>query len=162
MIWVYGVTKKRLFRSVLVLLFLTILISYSSAVPTYWEVVSKTLTGIVYGTWRDGPSGYGPATLSFNDSTFVDRSVTNTISGSYPGLASIQNSLNITIGVSNAPNISYSLQIPADKHEQILYRPCYNVYKIAEQQFFKGLPYGPTATSTVDAFNRWNYNFQYI
>lgn len=70
----------------------------------YWKVDSKTNQGTTYGSWRLGPQGAGPGTVSVNKTD----TVTNTISGSYTSVGDISASLGATIGKSQ----SYSVQYP--------------------------------------------------
>ena len=62
----------------------------------YWKVDSKTNQGTTYGSWRLGPQGAGPGTVSVNKTD----TVTNTISGLYTSVGDISASLGATIGKS--------------------------------------------------------------
>ena len=64
----------------------------------YWKVDSKTNQGTTYGSWRLGPQGAGPGTVSVNKTD----TVTNTISGSYTSVGDISASLGATIGKSQS------------------------------------------------------------
>ena len=77
----------------------------------YWKVDSKTNQGTTYGSWRLGPQGAGPGTVSVNKTD----TVTNTSSGSYTSVGDISASLGATIGKSQSYSAQYSLPVPSGK-----------------------------------------------
>lgn len=48
-----------------------------------WQVDSKTVVDYTYGSWRDGPSGKGPCTLTLTNENATSIEVSNTITGKY-------------------------------------------------------------------------------
>ncbi|MEP0824737.1 MULTISPECIES: hypothetical protein [Exiguobacterium] len=132
-----------------------------------WQVTSKTAVGDSFEAWRTGPSGRGPATLSINSSTSLNRSYTNTISGDYSiGKASIGSSLGVTIGVTETHGTSYSINIPDNSVRTITYRPKVRTYKVVSTYY--RYPVGTvgsktaikTETSYVKAFVNWDYSYR--
>lgn len=125
---------------------------------TIWSVTSKTNLGTSYGSWRSGPSAYGPGgTLS------ISKHVTasNTISGSYSSKADIALALGFSIGVSFGTTVtSTSDQLPAGHHEY-RYRERYTKYKVIQTQYTrldgKNYSTGKTQTCYVYKFQNWDF-----
>lgn len=132
----------------------------------YWSVTSKSVVSNPYGDWRTGPSGKGPATLSFTNSSTYSRSVTNTISGSYTSVSTIASSLGVTIGTAKTYSASYSVSVPSGKRYQIKYRPQFKRYKVVQTQYYKIDGYssktGSTKTCYVNVFSNWDYSWTNI
>lgn len=130
----------------------------------YWKVTSKS--SYPYGNWRYGPSGKGPATLSFTNSSSYSRSVTNTISGSYTSKSAIASSLGVTIGTAKTYSASYSVSVPKGKKYQIKYRPQFKRYKVVQTQYYKIDGYSSktkkTKTCYVNVFSNWDYSWRSI
>ncbi|ENY8332336.1 TPA: hypothetical protein ACKONR_000406 [Clostridioides difficile] len=129
-----------------------------------WTIHSKTkVPGTYYGAWRNGPSGKGPATLSINNSSSINRSFTNTVSGSYPvGEGSLSTSLGVTIGKVKTYGTSYSIPIKANEKRMIIFRPRYTKYKVEQWYYAKGSFTGKTATAYVSVFSDWDYSSKAI
>lgn len=102
-----------------------------------WCFDDRKVDGYPFGSWRRGPSGKGPATLSFGQQGSYDRKVTITISGSYTSKWTIGNALGVTIGEKKAYSTNYKVYVPKKKRYQILYRPQYKEYKVVETKFYK-------------------------
>lgn len=128
----------------------------------YWTVESKTNLGTVYGSWRLGPQGAGPGTVSVSKTD----TVTNTISGSYTSVADISASLGVSIGKSEAYTVSYQLQVPTGKTYQIKYRPLFYKYKVVQKQYYKidgySTPTSNTKTCYVQAFYDWGFDYNVV
>ena len=126
-----------------------------------WRIESKTSAGTSYGAWRNGPSGKGKPTLSATNSNTSSRSVSSSISGSYPiGADKIGASLGITIGQSKTYGVSYSINIPAGKRQQIIFRPVYKSTKVVQREYISGVKTKTTKTATVKTFSHWDYSFK--
>lgn len=129
-----------------------------------WKVTDKQVISYPYGSWRNGPSGTGPSTLSFtsSDSTKFSIKVTNTITGSYNDLAGIEKSFGVEIGTAISHSVTYTITIPSGKRQQIIYRPRYKKYKVTQTQFFvdHGISSstGKMQTSYVNVFDSWDYS----
>lgn len=132
----------------------------------YWRVTSKTVAGYPYGSWRNGPSGRGPATLTLGNSSTYSTSVTNTISGSYTDKWSIGASLGVSIGKSKTYSVSYAVNVPRGKKYQIRYRPQFKKYKVVQSQYYKidgkARKTGKTMTSYVNVFSNWDYSWRAV
>ena len=128
-----------------------------------WRVYSTAWYNGSYGSWRNGPSGTGPATLTLTDSNASSISVTNTITGSYANLNNISAALGVTINQAQSHSVSYSISIPSGARRQIIYRPYYYVYKVVERQYYvdHGTESytGSSKTSYVYVFNNWDYSW---
>lgn len=131
-----------------------------------WKIVQKSRVSNEYGSWRYGPSGYGKGTITLTDGTSSGTSVTNTISGSYTSIATISASLGVSINESASHSVSYSHSIPAGQHHQIIYRPCFVVYKVVEKQYYvdhgSSVPTGDTKTCYVRIWINWDYSWRNI
>lgn len=129
-----------------------------------WKVYSISTYSYYYDSWRDGPSGLGPATLTLSNSNASSISVTNTISGSYTNVATISAALGVTINVSEGHSVSYSISIPSGSRRQIIYRPYMRVYKVVQRQYFvdHGTESytGQSKTCYVNVFNNWDYSWR--
>lgn len=129
-----------------------------------WKVTSKKVDGYPFGSWRRGPSGKGPATLSFGQQGSYDRKVTITISGSYTSKWTIGNALGVTIGEKKAYSTNYKVYVPKKKRYQILYRPQYKEYKVVETKFYKIDGYESKTSdrkvSYVRVFSNWDYTWK--
>ena len=129
-----------------------------------WKVTDKQVISYPYGSWRNGPSGKGAATLTFkyDKTSSYNIKVANTISGNYYSLAAIEKYLGVEIGQAESHSVSYSIKIPAGKTQQIIYRPQYRRYKVVETQFFvdHGISSstGKTKISYVNVFNNWDFS----
>ncbi len=128
----------------------------------YWRIDSKTNQGTVYGSWRLGPQGDGPSTLSVNK----QDTVTNTISGSYTSKGAIESSLGVSIGISQSYSVSYSVQVPSGRRYQIKYRPLYTRYKVVQNQYYKidgdSAKTGQSKTCYVDVFYDWGFSYNVV
>lgn len=128
----------------------------------YWAVESKTSQGTVYGSWRLGPQGDGPGTVSINKTD----TVTNTISGSYTSVGDISASLGATIGKSQSYSVQYSLPVPAGKTYQIKYRPLYTQYKVVQRQYYHIDGYSTATNNTktcyVKVFYDWGFSYNVL
>ena len=129
----------------------------------YWEVTSTSIEGNSYGGWRYGPSGSGPATLTFSEITSVNFNikVTNTITGEYTDIIKISDALGVTIGVGKDRSTSYSIQIKDGESRQIFYRPQFVTYRVVETQFYsidgQTTRTSNTKVSHVKVYTNWNY-----
>lgn len=128
----------------------------------YWKVDSKTNQGTTYGSWRLGPQGAGPGTVSVNKTD----TVTNTISGSYTSVGDISASLGATIGKSQSYSVQYSLPVPSGKTYQIKYRPLYTKYKVVQRQYYKIDGYSSATNNTktcyVNVFYDWGFSYNVL
>jgi len=128
----------------------------------YWAVESKTNQGTVYGSWRLGPQGAGPGTVTVNKTD----TVTNTISGSYTSVGDISASLGVSIGKSQSYSVQYSLPVPTGKTYQIKYRPLFTKYKVVQRQYYKidgySSPTSNTKTCYVEAFYDWGFSYNVV
>lgn len=131
-----------------------------------WKVTSKTTVSYPYGSYRNGPSGKGPGIVSLTNSNTTNRSVTNTISGSYTSVGTIASSLGVTIGKSKTYSASYSINVPSGKRYQIIFRPQYKRIKVVQTQYYKIDGYetktGQTKTSYVNVFQNWDYSWKQL
>lgn len=137
---------------------------------TGWRLKSCTkVSNAVYLSYRNGPSGYGPATLSINQGTSLNRSVSNTLSGSYSwGAESISLSTGYSFGKTESHSTSYSITIPSGKHRMIIYRPVMRKYKIVTE--YVRMPtsgYGSTTVLKTETaygllFDHWDYNWKNV
>lgn len=126
-----------------------------------WRIESKTAAGTSYGAWRNGPSGKGKAKLSATNSNTTNRSFSSSISGDYPiGTKKIGASLGITIGESKTYGVSYSIDIPAGKRQQIIFRPAYKSTKVVQREYIAGVKTKTTKTAIVKTFSHWDYSFK--
>lgn len=126
-----------------------------------WRIESKTSGGTSYGAWRNGPSGRGKATMNASNSNTSNRSVSSSISGDYPiGKGNIGASLGITIGKSQDYTVGYSINIPAGKRQQIIFRPVYKNTKVKQRQYVGGVKTNTTKTATVKTFSHWDYSYK--
>lgn len=132
----------------------------------YWDIrVINESRG--FGSWREGPSGTGPAYLDINQGTALNRNYTNTISGEYSaGKVVIGNAIGVSIGVTRSYATNYSLEIPAGVIRTIKYRPKVKVQTV-KSCYYK-VPVGvvgakPTLlkdeTSYVTSFVDWDYSY---
>lgn len=128
-------------------------------VAKWWKIESKTSAGVSYGGWRNGPSGKGAARLSATNSNTTNRSVTSSISGDVPiGKGKVGSSLGITIGESKQFGVSYSIDIPKNKRQQIIFRPVYKVTKVKQRYYVAGSKTNTVKTATVKSFSHWDYS----
>lgn len=137
-------------------------INSRGAIIYTWKVESKKAdSGVTYGGWREGPSGKGKATLTANNSNTTNRSATATISGDYPiGKGKIGSSLGISIGESKSYGVSYSIQIPAGKRQQIIFSPVYKTTKVKQRMYAMGIKSDTVKTATVKTFSHWDYSYK--
>lgn len=131
-------------------------------IPHWWQIESKTkVPGYSYGSWRNGPSGKGKARLTASNSNTTNRAVTATISGDYPiGKGKIGSSVGVSIGESKQYGVSYSIDIPAGKRQQIIFRPVYKSVKVVQRLYSAGGKSNTTKTATVKYFSHWDYSFK--
>lgn len=117
--------------------------------------------------WRVGPTGLGPATLSINEGSGIDKSFTSSISGSYPvGIAGINLLLGVFINESQEHGTSYSISIPSGQRKTIIYRPKYVTYKVFQRFYQKDTWTGKktlinTSIAYVTKFSTWDYSWKY-
>ncbi len=130
----------------------------------------KTTPGVYsynYGNWRTGPTGFGPAKLSINKESGLNRGFTSTISGSWPvGISTINTLLGVSIGQSINHGTSYTISIESGKRKTILYRPKYIKYKVKQEYYQQDTWTGEkkllsTSVAYVTKFNAWDYSWKY-
>ncbi|WP_053217692.1 hypothetical protein [Virgibacillus senegalensis] len=133
-----------------------------------WVVTSTSVVSNSFGSWRVGPTGHSPGTLSVNESTTLNRSYTNTISGNYSiGKSAIGSSLGVTIGKSQTHGTSYTISLSTGQTKTIIVRPKIKRYKVISTYY--RYPVGTTGsrkaikteTAYVNTFNGWDYNWRY-
>jgi hypothetical protein len=134
-------------------------------VTYYWKIVSNKKTGTSNGAWRNGPSAKGKATLSINSSKSLNTNVASSISGSYPvGIPVINAKLNIKINASKKYSVTYTISIPAKKRYQIIFRPVYSVYTVAQQKYARAgnlvSKVGKPVNAKVKKFSNWDYSWK--
>lgn len=71
----------------------------------FWDVESKSKQGTTYGSWRLGPQGAGPGTISVNK----EDTVTNTITGAYTSVSAISSYIGASINKSQSYSVNYNL-----------------------------------------------------
>lgn len=127
-----------------------------------WQVDSKTVVDYTYGSWRDGPSGRGPCTLTLTNESATSIEVSNTITGKYSSKKNIEAALGIKIGVVNGKKASHSINVPSGVTKRIIYRPYYKKIKVVEQQYFidhgQKSATGNKKTSYVTVYVNWDYS----
>lgn len=132
-----------------------------------WKVSSKKAAGYSKGAWRNGPSGKGKATLTAKNSNTTKRTVTTTIKGSYPvGKGKIEASIGTKIDKTTTYSVSYKINIPKGKKQQIIFRPVYKLTKVNQRKYEKvGNITQATKiykTATVSTFSNWEYSYKTI
>ena len=133
-----------------------------------WLVDSVTVSSNGYGSWRTGPTGVGPGSLSINDSTTISRTFTNTISGSYSiGKGTIASTLGVSIGVAETHGTSYTITLPAGTRRTIIFRPKTQTKKIVTGYYriptgvIGGTPVKlKSETCYVTSFVSWDYSWK--
>lgn len=133
----------------------------------YWQLESKGYNKKIIGCWRNGPVGKGKSKLNISSSTTINRTVTNSICGSYPvGVGSISAYLGVTIGKSITYGTSYIITVPAGKKQQIIFRPVYKQYKVNQRQWVKtGSVKSKTKnvkTAYENVFDYWEYSYKNV
>lgn len=137
----------------------------------FWRLKSCTKVGTVNRSYRNGPSGYGPATLTLSKSTTTttSRTVENTITGEYTwGIKNISASTGHSFGKSEEQGISYSIKVPAGAHRMIIFRPVMRKYKIiTEKVKMPTSGYGKTTILKTETaygyiFDHWDYNWKNV
>lgn len=133
----------------------------------FWKLISKTSMGTSYEAWRIGPTGTGPGTLSVNESRSVNRSYTNSISGSYSwGKASIGAAIGVSIGEAETHGTSYSISLGKGETKTIIIRPRVKKYKVITGYYRAPVNvWGNTQlirkeTSYVTVFDGWEYGWR--
>ena len=128
----------------------------------FWDVESKSKQGTTYGSWRLGPQGAGPGTISVNK----EDTVTNTITGAYTSVSAISSYIGASINKSQSYSVNYSLPVPKGKTYQIKYRPLYTKYKIVQRRYYQidghSSPTSETKTCYVSIFYDWGFSYNVI
>lgn len=133
----------------------------------YWSITSKTLYRTKFGEWRVGPTGFGPGSLSINDSQTINRNFTASISGQYPmGIGTIGSSLGVIIGRSSSYGTSYTITLASGERKTIIFRPKVNVYRVVQTRYRLNTVTNErvvmeTQTAYVDVFNNWDYSWRH-
>jgi len=120
-----------------------------------WKITGKIVDRTEFGDWRVGPTGLGPGSLNINQSTTLNRSFTNSISGCYPiGVSTIAASLGTTIGVAKTYGTSYTITLRDGERKTIIFRPKIKVWKITQTyyQYPVGMIGDPVALDTKVAY----------
>lgn len=134
---------------------------------TYWEN-TYDFYSYGYGSWRNGPSGRGPSSLSVShaDSTTYNFNFTNSISGKFFNIGKIASALDIEIGVEKTYGTNYSVSVPSGKKYQLIFRPHYRVIKVTQTQFLRMDGYttktGAVNVSYVKIFENWDFDWKII
>lgn len=140
---------------------------YGPIFEYYWKITSKTIYNTKFGAWRDGPTGFGPGSLSINESQTINRNFTASISGEYPvGLGTIGASLGVDIGKTKSYGTSYTINLASGERKTIMFRPKINVYRIVQTRYKVNMYTGEmtpidTKIAYVDVFNNWDYSWRY-
>lgn len=134
-----------------------------------WRIKSFTKTASVNGSYRNGPSGYGRATLSINEATTINRYVENKLTGQYTwGAMNISAATGYSFSSGSTHGTSYSITIPAGAHRMIIFRPVMGKYKIVMQLFrMPTSAYGKTTLVKTETaygytFDHWDFNWRNI
>lgn len=140
---------------------------YLEQYSTYWKITSNTVDRTYFGSWRTGPTGLGPGTLSINESTTLNRSFTASITS---GKAQVGNStigaqLGVTIGKSVSHGTNYSITLNSGERKTIIYRPKITVHKIVQTKYRVNNYTGKTQVLDkqnvyVETFNSWDYSWR--
>lgn len=127
-----------------------------------YKITKTELYGRGWGSFRQGPTGKGPATLGINQSTTLNRQFTNTISGDYPiGKGKIGASLGVTIGEAKTYGTSYTITIEDGKKKTIQFRPEYEVYRVTQRLYKNGIATDIYKHALVTVFVDWDYDWYY-
>lgn len=146
-------------------------VSAKEFAPIYsWRIDSKTVVSTNnYGSWRNGPSGKGPSSLTVNSSTSINRTFTNSLSGSAKvSTGSIGASLGVSLGVTKNYGTSYTIKVPKGAKRQIIFRPRYKTIKIVQRQWEQRQPGGKvtgtskTVAAYVNVFENWDYSYKNV
>lgn len=128
-----------------------------------YKITKKEVWGRGWGSFRNGPSGRGPSTLSINQSKTLNRSFTNTLSGEFPiGKGKIGTSLGVEIGVAETYGTSSSIPVEAGKRKQIIYRPEYVQYRVTQRMYVNGIATNVYKYAYVNVFEDWDYDWKYL
>ncbi len=135
------------------------------------KIKSKEYSSSTFGDWRIGATGTGPASLSINDSTSINRSFTATINGSTKvGESTLGASLGVTIGQTKTYGTAYSISIASGERKTIIFRPKIVTYKVTEEittytynsTYNAYMPYSTkTNIVYVNTFDNWDYSWRY-
>ena len=135
-----------------------------------WKVEKVEDYGpITYGSWREGPTGRGPGSLSITDSTTVSFTFTNTITGQYSiGLSSIEAAVGCEIGIELTHAADYTITLGDNVRKTIIFRPKLQVVKVTTEywRYPTGATYlDPELLETeicyVTKFIEWDYDWRY-
>lgn len=139
-------------------------INAASDGTTVWKVESKNLTGVSYGSYKNGPVGKGPGRLRIAQGK--SDTYTHSISGNYSSKSNVGASFGVTFGRTYSKTVSYSVDVPRGKVYRIKYRPYYNTYKVVERAYTridgKNIRTNSTKTSYVKIFQNWYYSYDVL
>jgi hypothetical protein len=113
-----------------------------------WKIYSKTQLSDVYGSWINGPSGWGPGTLGWSQSI----GVTNTYSGTLKvSKGSVDASVGFNISTSYTRTASYSVTPPSNQQWTIIYRKRYDKWKVTQRKYYH-----------LDGRDYWYNTYEYV
>lgn len=97
-----------------------------------WGVWGKGVYAYPYSGWKPGPSGRGPATLSFSKSITIQRGYTGTLT---VGVKKLSAAVGFNVSASDQETASYSITPPSGKTYQIIYRIRYTQWKVTQREY---------------------------
>lgn len=130
---------------------------------TGWKIYSKTQLSNSYGTWKDGPSGWGPGTLTLSNGYSVTHSYSGTLVVSK---SSVEASVGYAISGSYTYTASYSVNPPCGEKWKITFREVYKNHKVTQRKYehIDGQDYWLNEYAYVytKGFLTWDYDYKVI
>jgi hypothetical protein len=137
---------------------------YTDGEPTFgvmylWYMTNNMgYVGNSYGSWTNGVSGSGAATLTLSKSV----STSNTYSGSLTASKkSVSAAVGFDITKSRSTTASYSVKVPKGKKYMIQYRRVYKKYKV-QQKAYSTSTYLETKYVYPKKFSHLEYRYKSI
>lgn len=135
-----------------------------------WKVISvdKNYSTGYESTWRSGPEGKGPGSLSINESTSINRSFTTSITAGTgkPGVSTLSAAIGVTIGSSETHGTSYTITLKSGESKQIIFRAVYRIYRVySEYRSYDqqdNYEVKDTDYTNVAVFDHWAYDWRNV
>ncbi|CAH0134003.1 hypothetical protein [Peribacillus simplex] len=104
-----------------------------SAYSSLWYLTfNQGYQSKAYGSWKNGTSGSGPASLTLAKSVTVANTYSGTLSASKKDVSA---SVGFNITSSKSTTASYTVKVPKGKKYMIQWRPVYKKYKVKQDAY---------------------------
>lgn len=128
-----------------------------------WKIYDTDRLSNSYGSWKDGPSGWGPSEITLTNSYSVSHSFSGTL---YVSQGAVEAAVGYQISGTYTYSTSYKVSPPEGEKWQIIFREVYKRHKVTQRKYVhldgQDIWTNEYAYVYTKGFLTWDYDYKII